>query len=86
MDVAAVKGREWIDVEHEPFAEAVVTYMRDVQGVDFADEDWGIERDELPFTTRHVGVRKLLAFYPDCLEYLAGASPQSPPDDTLMIP
>ena len=47
-------------MKDEPFAEAVVTYMRDEQDVDFADPNWGMDRDDVPFTTQHVGVWTLI--------------------------
>jgi len=77
MDVAESRDRDWLEVGNEPFAEAVVTYMRDVVGVDFTDEDWGLDREDVPFTSQHVSVRRLMGFCPDLLEHLA---------DTLLPP
>ena len=71
MDVAALTERDWLEIDVEGFAEAVVRYLQDTVGVDFSDEDWGLDDDSVPFTTQFVAVRKLFARYPDLGEHLA---------------
>lgn len=83
QDVAALRQRDWLELGHEAFAEEVVRYLRDSQGVDFSDPDWGMATD-LPFTTQFIIVRKLFSLYPDFPEQLASALlPDEPPPYSL---
>ncbi|KAL1526938.1 hypothetical protein AB1Y20_015629 [Prymnesium parvum] len=85
VDVAGLREREAIELAHEPFAEEVVRYLRDVRGVDFADPDWGLGDDDVPFTTQYVIVRKCLSLYPDLAEHLAATLlPAEPPSRSLV--
>ncbi|KAL3892632.1 MAG: hypothetical protein SGPRY_014941, partial [Prymnesium sp.] len=56
-NVANLRARDPLELKHEPFAEEVVRYLRDMQGVDFSDPDWGLADDDIPFTTQSTAVK-----------------------------
>lgn len=78
-DVATLRGRERHDVDVKGFGEAVIGYLQQ-QGVDLADEDWGMQDDSIPFSVQQLPMRTLFEYYPNmpaalaetCLAHLDG--------------
>ena len=85
QDVAKLRGARERHVDVHEFAEATVRYLQE-QGVDLADPDWGMEDDNIPFSTEHLPLRTLFDYYAELPEYLAAATLQNVPDDEAETP
>ena len=72
-DVAKLRGAQEHHIDVENFAESVVRYLQE-QGVDLADEEWGMHDDLIPFSTGHLPLRTLFEYYADLPQYLADAT------------
>ena len=72
QEVAALRGAQEHHVDVDAFAEATVRFLQE-RGVDLADPDWGMDDDSIPFSTEHLPLRTLFAYYEDMPEYLASA-------------
>ena len=71
----------------EHFGEAVLRFLQE-QGVDLADEDWGLHDESIPFSVQHLPLRALFTYYPDLPEALAeecldGYPPEDEPERRL---
>ena len=52
------------------------------RGVDLADPDWGMQDDNIPFSTQHLPLRTLFAYYgEELVEYLASATLATVPEE-----
>jgi hypothetical protein len=87
QDVARLRGCVEQDLDVERFSEQVVIYLKE-QDVDLADPEGGMDDDSVPFSTQHLPVRTLFAYYEDLMQYLADelladyVPPPTPEDDT----
>lgn len=79
-DVAKLRHAQEYHIDVESFAEATVRFLQE-KGVDLTDPDWGMDDDSIPFSTEHLPLRTLFAYYDELPEYLASATLADVPEE-----